>query len=230
MFGTFRRLRRALLAAAAAFPILAGAAIASPVEVRDGNGGTVFNGGPGHVNLTILVDGISQGVAAGAFALQYRFGTAGPWTDFLTYCLEPDEWLGIPGDGTPVAGVLAGSLASTAEYATRADALSRLYGTWFTHSLTSATNSAAFQVAVWEIAYDTGRDLAAGAFQLSGGNGVRTQALTYLDEAQWSAPAGVGVILRVGNQDLLVQVPEPAALALLALGLFGLAVARRRAA
>ncbi len=224
-----RHLRRALLAAAAALPLLAGGAFASPVQIRDGNGGTVFNGGPGSVNLTIVVDGVSQGVAAGAFALQFRPGASGPWLDFLTYCLEPDEWLGIPGNGTPVSGELVGRLADTAEYAARAEALSRLYGTWFAHSLTSATRSAAFQVAVWEVAYDVGRDLAAGAFRLSDTNGVRTQALTYLDESQWKAPAEVGVILRVGNQDLLVQVPEPAALALLALGLLGLAVARRRA-
>lgn len=204
-----------------------GPAHASPIQVRDGNGGSVFNGGPGSVNLTIKVNGSSQSVAAGAFALEYRHGTTGPWTGFLTYCLEPDEWLGISGT-TPQNGTLVGSLAATVEYAATAAAIGALYATWFTDSLTSALKSAAFQVALWELAFDTGANLAAGAFQLVGSAGVRAQAEAYLAQANWIAGGPPGVILREGNQDLLIEVAEPAAIALFLAALLGLALAARR--
>lgn len=206
------------------------AAQASLVEVRDGNGGNVF-GAVGSANITIRVDGSNKNVAAGAFALQYRFTSpASAWIDFLTYCLEPDEWLGISG-ATPMSGTLVSSAASTTEYAAVANSLARLYQTWFADSLTSSTKTAAFQTAVWEIAYENGAnpiDLDAGKFELETVNGVRTQALSYLNVNGWVPSADVGVILRVGNQDLIVQVPAPASLALFGIALAGLGVAARR--
>jgi hypothetical protein len=233
--GLARTARTTGLAALMLAPLAFGAteAQASAIQVRDGNGGNVFNGGPGHVNLSIRVNGVGQSVAAGAFVLEYRQGANGTWTSFMTYCLEPDEWLGISAT-TPKHGTLAGDLTGTAEYATSGHALSALYTTWFDDSLTSATKSAAFQVAVWEIAFDTGRNLAAGVFQLNGNNNsVRDQATAYLNQANWDAPEQVGVILRVGNQDLIIQVPEPGAVALFSVALLGLGLglaARRRLA
>ncbi|MCV6071140.1 hypothetical protein OFP26_36770, partial [Escherichia coli] len=85
--------------------------------------------------------------------------------NFLTYCLEPDELLGISGS-QPAAGDLVPSLATTAEYGARASEIARLYRTYFADSLTSATKAAAFQVAMWEVAYDTGKNLGAGSFRL----------------------------------------------------------------
>lgn len=56
------------------------------------------------------------------------------------------------------------------------------------------------------------------------------QAQTYLNSAGWVADATYGVILRDGNQDLLVNVPEPGTVALFVVALGGLAagLGRRR--
>lgn len=200
---------------------------AIPIQVRDGNGGNVFSGGPGPQTVTIDVNGTSKTVGAGAFLLQYKFVGGSTWNDFLTYCLEPDETLDI--GSTPKNGDFVPDLRTTTEYASSGDDISHLYNTWFADSLTNSIKSAAFQIALWELAYDTGSNLGAGLFKVTSATAsVLAQANAYLNESLWHDGNDVGVILRVGNQDLLLRVPAPASLGLLAAGLLGMGLADRR--
>jgi len=205
-----------------------GEAAATVIQVRDGNGGNVFNGGPGSQTVTINVNGSNQTISAGAFALQYQIAGDPTWVDFITYCLEPDESLGVSGL-TPKNGTLLSDIGAAAEYGSSAQAISDLYNTWFVDSLGSSTKAAAFQIALWEIAFDSGANLGAGSFRLNTASAaVTNQANTYLNSALWTPGADVGVILRVGSQDLVLRVPEPATAILLGASLLLLGAARRQ--
>lgn len=214
----------ALLALLVAGLGVAAPAGASPILVRDGDGDRPF-GAAGSKVITIGVDsgaGIERiRVEAGAFYLQYSTtGAKGVWTNFVTYCMEPDELLNVSGI---VKGDYQADAGRTPEYASRARELAGLYGTWFEDSLTSATKTAAFQVALWEVLFDTDRDLGSGLFHLVGSGGdtdrVRAQANAYL--VNWTTMEMPGAIIRAGSQDLLMPpaaVPEPAALMLFGAG------------
>ncbi len=230
------------LALAAAFGVAALAgmpdASASNIQVRDGNGGDVFNGNgvgsPLTVSITVNNNSTST-VFAGPFALEYRTGAALPWVSFITYCLEPDETLGISGN-TIYNGTLLNTLAGSPEYGAQADDIARLFRTYYNDSLTNTTKAAAFQVALWEVSYDTGRNLGAGSFRLNTTGTIATQAAAYLNTATWVPTGDVGAVLRVGNQDLLIDLPprpiepiaEPATLALFGAGLTLFGLVRRR--
>lgn len=105
--------------------------------------------------------------------------------------------------------------------------------------MTTDTSAAAFQVALWELAYGTSdRSLATGAFQLLGSssNPVYQTVQGWLSNLDGTGPQASGLAVLVNNQrlencqDLLTQasVPEAGTLALLMLGLAGLAWSQQK--
>lgn len=101
----------------------------------------------------------------------------------------------------------------------------------------SATMSAAFQVAVWNIVFDNDLDLSAGGFQWTGASSVvSTAAQGLLDQVaaydgssytHWT----LYQFVNAGKQDYVAatyRVSEPGMLGLLGLGLVAAALVRRR--
>jgi hypothetical protein len=214
--------------------LLTGAASATPIFVRDGNGGNLFNGGAGSQNITINVSGSNQNVAAGQFALQYSFtGNADgtDWVNFLTYCLEANELVGISG-----ANIYSGNLVRLADskYAADAAALTAMISKYW-DTVNQPSKAAGFQVALWEVTSDNIVNLNLGDFRYTQNGNVRNHANTFLSGWNGFNPRDdIWVIERDGFQDLLligyppVSVMEPGTLGLLGMGLAGLLAARRR--
>ncbi|HMO70052.1 MAG TPA: hypothetical protein PKC84_00125 [Paracoccaceae bacterium] len=169
-------LRGGILALALAFG--AGTAGATPIQVEQqvtGGWNAVF-GGNGYANATIsgpaLAGGSSVTVAAGGFAL-----TAEGLGDFVAFCLDINTWLSLPSyyavTETPFSGGPA--LLTT----TQRNNIQALFNTGYAGlNLGSNTDSAAFQIALWEVLYDS-----SGSLNLGAGNFIVSSTTAVINRA-----------------------------------------------
>lgn len=217
---------RTLLAGAAAAFALSGAANAALVTVRDNpnNGSSVFATGLGR-NVAITHNGANRTVGAGVFSLQYQEGAQ--WNDFLTFCLQLDEWLTLP--------KLHSEVASAVYFPDGADrtALGILYGDFMSASLglKNSTTAAALQTIIWEIVEDgaTNFNLSAGSFRVRSSDVLSAANLLWAELLTGNHSAvKFKVFAARDTQDLLVSdVPLPAAGWLFLSAVAGLGFSRR---
>jgi len=193
----------------------------------------------GSQTVTLVSPGFTtRDVSAGAFSLATPAGD-------ISYCIDIFEGISF---GTTYNNVIKTPLAADSFIlpisATRKGEIAQLYHSFYFDSLTSSTKSAAFQLALWEILYETsstlnvdGNDATHKGFTDANSPdtpaGVISQADTWLAGLGGSTDTtGLFTYRRGDFQDQLVYhpTPEPPAWVLLGAGLGVVAfLVRRRA-
>lgn len=215
LVSTFRKLL--MLAAAAAM------LCAAPVVTADSLATQGYANGSQSFGLSIGGNNVSAGGFKGTWDAQA----------IIFWCVQLNQYFEFGKTYTDYVPVVLDNGVMTL--------LGQLFHEAYGSALSSPTNSAAFQLAIWEIVYDSGNlNLGGGAFSVLNANG---NAGTVAIAQQWLANLGnytdnYNLILlhSEGHQDFITFgapyfryfVPEPASIALLVVAFCALALALRR--
>ena len=207
-----------------ASPIVAAAlafAASAPVLASDVTF-TGFAHGSQTVDYSLVApNAVTSGSAsAGGFATVLDGGPS-----FVTYCVDLYQHIAF---GTLYPEYTGPDTSHVFSNSRAYDDLGRLYNV--AGVVNTSVEEAAFQIAVWEIAYETTPgpyDLSSGAASFSGGSadssGALTLASTWLSELGGAPTRPIEVLQSSDHQDVIfAPVPEPSSVALM---LSGLAVA-----
>jgi hypothetical protein len=188
-----------------------------------------FTNGSKTVTFSLTAPNVANSgtVSAGGFLTTLNGGPS-----FETFCVDVYQTINFADPAYSNYSLVAGSAHAFANPNANAD-LGRLYAE--AHALTDAKSEAAFQIAVWEITYETtgSYNLATGSATFTGGSaatdGSLALATTWL-AALGNAPSnGVMVLESREHQDVIfAPVPEPETYALMVAGLMATAFVTRR--
>jgi hypothetical protein len=186
------------------------------------------------VNVTgLTVGSINEG--AGAFTTSVNGGAS-----FLSYCIDLTQPVAVGGASDSSYTRVAGGSYSFANPGTAAS-LSKLF-TFAGSLVNSNSSSAAFQLAVWEIIYESPSNaysMTSGRASFGTQDAREAATITLADSwlnalSSTPATAPISILASPGSQDLVyggatAPIPEPSTYALMIAGLAGLGfVARRR--
>ncbi len=218
MHERMRHVRNLLCAVAAAG--LMGSSLTATADIL---GTTGYQSGS--QSFGISLDGATSNVNAGGFAGTWNSGAIVFW------CVELTQFFGFGGNYTDYGASLQSGAAFTM--------LGQLFNEAYGSSASDAQHSAAFQLAIWEIVYDSDLDLGAGGFHITSGNST-----TIAIAQEWLAKLGnyadtydLILLHSASHQDfvtfgkpfekLKLTVPEPTPFALLAAAMAALLLASR---
>jgi hypothetical protein len=139
-------------------------------------------------------------------------GSPTPGEKFGVFCLEPDQefpsgtnvpYTVIDLDSDPTNGPMG---------AAKANAIRELWGRFRTAIGNDGTKAAAFQIAVWEIVTDSGRDLSTGVFRAGTANAsevaIKNQAQSWLNQLNGAGhKANLLALSSATDQDQVFEIP-----------------------
>ncbi|HMN40799.1 MAG TPA: hypothetical protein PKE29_08115 [Phycisphaerales bacterium] len=149
--------------------------------------------------------------------------------DFSAFCIQLSQSIssGNSYSDFDTTALASAPVPGTSMGAAKAALVSELWGR-NRAGLSTSTQYAAFQLAIWEIVHDSGLSLTGGTFRASSSS-TRTQAQTWLNQLDGTGPmASLYALTSPTRQDFVVPMPPIPAPGAAGLGFAALTLAARR--